>query len=85
MDLPDDGGQSAMAFEVAEPYRFNFEVAWEVAHKGELKLLPRSLSNRASHHIERTDVSSGFPLGVACMVVAPRRLNASKRHTSAWF
>ena len=47
-----------MAFEVAEPYRFNFEIAWEVAHKGELERLSRLLSNRAFPHTEQTFVLS---------------------------
>ena len=58
MDLPGNGVQSAMAFEVAEPYRFNFEIAWEVAHKGELKLFSWLLSNHAFPHLVETFVSN---------------------------
>ena len=31
MDLPKE---EAKEMEAAEPYRFNFEIAWEVANKG---------------------------------------------------
>ena len=29
-----DGGLEGDCLDVAEPFRFNFEIAWEVAHKG---------------------------------------------------
>lgn len=35
-DVADALQECTDSIDVAEPFRFNFEVAWEVAHKGEL-------------------------------------------------
>ena len=32
--------------EVAEPYRFNFEIAWEVANKGQIRQRQASVDNK---------------------------------------